>query len=201
MGTRNLTMVIYKGEPKIAQYGQWDGYPGGQGSTILKFLFKMMNEGRLEEFKERVQKLRWLTKEEIEKLDEIGNWKSSYPYLGRDTGADILNAVLFGKMYIISGLSGKEEIDTNVEFLVDSSDFAEDSLFCEWAYVIDLDKEEFEVYKGFNNHPLNESERFFSLQKEDKKYKPVRLIKSYSIKSLPSFEEMVNDCSPNDSEE
>ena len=52
MGTRNLTMVIHKEEPKIAQYGQWDGYPSGQGSTALKFLFKMMNEDK--EFAEKL---------------------------------------------------------------------------------------------------------------------------------------------------
>jgi len=27
MGTRHLTMVIQNKEPKVAQYGQWDGYP------------------------------------------------------------------------------------------------------------------------------------------------------------------------------
>lgn len=30
MGTRNLTMLISDGETKVAQYGQWDGYPGEQ---------------------------------------------------------------------------------------------------------------------------------------------------------------------------
>lgn len=38
MGTRNLTFVIDKeGQVKVAQYGQWDGYPSGQGATILEF--------------------------------------------------------------------------------------------------------------------------------------------------------------------
>ena len=39
MGTRNLTLVKDKeGKTKVAQYGQWDGYPEGQGSTILNFI-------------------------------------------------------------------------------------------------------------------------------------------------------------------
>lgn len=38
MGTRNLTVVINNGKPCIAQYGQWDGYPQGQGYTIFDFL-------------------------------------------------------------------------------------------------------------------------------------------------------------------
>jgi hypothetical protein len=38
MGTRHLIKVIYNKETKVAQYGQWDGYPDGQGLTILNFL-------------------------------------------------------------------------------------------------------------------------------------------------------------------
>ena len=38
MGTRNLTVVYVDGEYRVAQYGQWDGYPSGQGMTCLKFL-------------------------------------------------------------------------------------------------------------------------------------------------------------------
>ena len=38
MGTRNLTMVYLNGEYKVAQYGQWDGYPEATGCLILKFL-------------------------------------------------------------------------------------------------------------------------------------------------------------------
>ena len=38
MGTRNLTIVHSNGEYKVAQYGQWDGYPEGLGIQLLKYL-------------------------------------------------------------------------------------------------------------------------------------------------------------------
>ena len=44
MGTRNLTIVYVDGEYKVAQYGQWDGYPEGQGATCLDFLRNKMDE-------------------------------------------------------------------------------------------------------------------------------------------------------------
>ena len=39
MGTRNLTKVIDKeGNIRVAQYGQFDGYPSGQGANIVGFI-------------------------------------------------------------------------------------------------------------------------------------------------------------------
>ena len=57
MGTRNLTVVKYKDEYKIAQYGQWDGYPNGQGVTILSFLLK---EGNIEKLKKALERVRFI---------------------------------------------------------------------------------------------------------------------------------------------
>lgn len=37
--------------------------------------------------------------------------------------------------------------------MADSATFLKDSLFCEWAYIINLDTEELEVYEGFNKRP------------------------------------------------
>ena len=47
MGTRNLTAVYIDGEYKVAQYGQWDGYPEGQGMTALTFLRDKMDTNSL----------------------------------------------------------------------------------------------------------------------------------------------------------
>ena len=38
MGTRNLIIVKLKGEVKVSQYCQWDGYPTGQGADLAKFI-------------------------------------------------------------------------------------------------------------------------------------------------------------------
>ena len=54
MGTRNLTMVISQEKTKVAQYGQWDGYPEGQGVKILSILKKVdMSELKKKEEEEQ----------------------------------------------------------------------------------------------------------------------------------------------------
>ena len=49
MGTRNLVCVVKGGEYKVAQYGQWDGYPTGQGETIVEFLLQRMDRAMFEQ--------------------------------------------------------------------------------------------------------------------------------------------------------
>ena len=53
MGTRNLTCVVKNGEFVVAQYGQWDGYPDGNGFKILEFLEKI----NLDDFNKKVENL------------------------------------------------------------------------------------------------------------------------------------------------
>jgi hypothetical protein len=204
MGTRNLTMVISNGETKVAQYGQWDGYPSGNGVIVLDFL----TNTNLDEFKKKLNKVIFTNgnkEKEIQKwLKSIGcenGWmtgeqsklyQKKYPYLTRDNGANILQMIMDGE---------EDEI-----WITDSTEFAGDSLFCEWAYLIDLDKNKLEVYEGFNNEPLTIEDRFFYLmqgsleenkeRKEngiDSEYFPIKMIKSYDLNNLPLEDEFLND--------
>ena len=60
----------------------------------------------------------------------------------------------------------------------DSYEFAKDSLYCEWAYIIDFDKNAFEVYKGLNTMGIRPEDRFFSLMR---KVMTTTRLKSYSL--------------------
>lgn len=196
MGTRHLIAVQLDNQYRVAQYGQWDGYPSGQGKTVLEFLKSMDRK----KFEERLRQSSFLSDDEIEginkqikddRLEE--KWQRKWPHLSRDAGADILQMVQDSE----AGLK-----------LKDSIAFAADSLFCEFAYVIDLDKNVMEVHGGFNKTPPATGDRFASLpieQPEHRKGQPiehyqVRLIKSYPLDALPTQEQMEKDCDGGDEE-
>ena len=182
MGTRNLTVVFMDGEYKVAQYGQWDGYPEGQGITCFNFLHDKMDESK---FREKLKKLHFIDdKDRSALLEEFGanrdgtissynyeRFKKAYPELHRDTAAKILEMIQ----------------DGSVRFLKNDIDFAADGLYCEWAYVIDLDKRCFEVYTGFHKEPLTEKDRFYFLKdKEDGAYSGVHMVAQWDIDNLPT---------------
>jgi hypothetical protein len=177
MGTRHLIAVYKDGQHRIAQYGQWDGYPSGQGATVLKFLNDVNAVGMLRNH--RLDGCRFLTNQEAEKINDIG----LHPQLSRNLGADILDLAA----------------SVNTLALVDSIDFAADSLFCEWAYVIDFDTNVLEVYKGFNTEPA--TGRFKDMPTDpDSEYKPVTLIKTYPLNQLPTEEQFIKDCEEEEEE-
>lgn len=128
MGTRHLIEVKdSKGNLKVSQYCQWDGYPTGAGSGIVDFLKK---EGNIEKLDKALDKVRFFNKEEWEKLvDEYENHnketiKYVEEFISRDLSVDILDNIIN---------TDKKEV-----LLQDSSDFKKDTLMCEWYYLIDL---------------------------------------------------------------
>jgi hypothetical protein len=143
MGTRNLTKVIDKdGVTKVAQYGQWDGYPEGQGVNALIHAYSH----RLLESK--LDNCHFLSDEEIEGYDSILGVSGKpivevYPTLSRDTCAEILGYVTYSVGEVP---------------LVDHSDFESDGLFCEGVYTINFQTREFiSTYGGHTlTHRLDE---------------------------------------------
>lgn len=136
MGTRHLIIVKSENKTKVAQYGQWDGYPTGQGKDIATFL--QSKEFKLDEFKKHVDALKFITKKEsdaffnspaIQKM-KSEDFTKKYPEFSRDTGAKLLPLIQKG----------------NVSKLTNHKSFLKDGLFCEYAYELDLNKKTVTVY-------------------------------------------------------
>jgi hypothetical protein len=158
------------------------------GIEILKFLGENFNK---DAFIKGLKKVAIVTDDEVElfyqacgkkpseKFVNIAvceTFKRKYPELSRDTsGSELLQQIQRGV----------------VKYSKPAIDFAAASLFCEYCYVIDLDKYTFEIYKGFNKSPLPQNERFaFLNDRHNNEYYPVRHLSTYKLKSLPTDEEL-----------
>lgn len=139
MGTRNLTKVIDKdGTLRVAQYGQWDGYPSAQGVNILEFISQY---GMLDKIEKSLVKCRfveqqvidnaWFAYEAQSKWDELrkdfNGFGIAFPSLSRDTGSDILKVIVYS-----------EDVA-----LYNDSEFENDGLFCEGVYTLNYQTREF----------------------------------------------------------
>ncbi|MGI9568837.1 MAG: hypothetical protein ACR2PH_03660, partial [Desulfobulbia bacterium] len=98
----------------------------------------------------------------------------------RDMGAEILKHIM-------------ENEGVKVQ---NSVSFAGDSLFCEWAYLIDLDNDKLEVYVGFNRGKGGRfQEGDMELEKSNSKEysEAIGLIKTYDLSDLPNEEEFCKE--------
>jgi len=135
MGTRHKQSVITKeGELKIQQYGQWDGYPSGQGLGILNYL----RTGNLDEYQKNLNKIPIATDEQLSKVNEDKNWTVNYPYLSCDCGDKIHKLIEEGKVKFVQHIDEEEA-----------------RKWCEGFYTIDFSKNEFTSECHGKKHSFN----------------------------------------------
>ncbi|RYO92280.1 hypothetical protein DL766_001771 [Monosporascus sp. MC13-8B] len=221
MGTRHLILVYYKGQYRIARYGQWDGYPEGQGATVLCFVSDPENLSKLRAVLDAEGMLYEPT---VDQLDawyaemqrayqehytrplptdkrELQGWRSIlypgqdvYPSVSRDTGADIL--------WLVADATAEKPVPIvrKIEFLTDTG-------LCEWAYVVDLDEHVLEVYgslkySGTRGLPvLGDGSRFQRVEGLKDAESLPSLVGTFPFDNLPSEEEFVSSLSPAKAEE
>tara|TARA_Y100000004_G_scaffold154497_1_gene178674 strand:- start:364 stop:1083 length:720 start_codon:yes stop_codon:yes gene_type:complete len=212
MGTRHLTIVKQKGEVKVAQYGQWDGYPDGVGTDIVNFLHEIKSPEMMERFRRRVALCRWATQEEIDSINEAmemteleAPMNQLYPEFSRDTSARLLWLIMNGKknyllpnnqqprlgatQFNLAAATVAEEESKEATLLNNSIDFGNDRMFCEWAWVIDLDEDKLECYCGYRtcDGPKGIFEEFDN---------PVRLQASFDLPIKEDYGEFIARCEP-----
>lgn len=176
MPTRYLTVVVKDGNTAIAQYGHFDGYPSGKGKEILEtlrcdtaqYIAKQLHRCVL------LSDAEYRSYFKNHMLDEDA-LAEAHPNFWWEDGAALLKVLL--------------ETDLQLTIYSDYS-FGYDSIQCEWAYVVDYDKQVFEIYKGWNQHPLAPNDRFYYNGYQRDGFYPVRMVAEYSLNALPEPKEM-----------
>ena len=143
MGTRGIWGFV-KNEKKKVTYNHFDSYPSVLGEGIVKFLDETTNS-QLENIFDKI-----ILVNETEEVDE--ETLSKFSYLrnkGVSSGDDWYS--------YLRESQGKPEIyrDTDLLYMIDSEDFLEDAIFCEWAYIYNLDTKTLNVYKSEKNSNEN----------------------------------------------
>lgn len=143
LGTRGAFGVRINEQDKLT-YNHFDSYPSGLGVDIKKDITEILADP--------ARGMKWLRKyakdlvlvesdetptpKQVERLREYANTSVS-------TGS-------LGEWYVLlRELQGKLAETLKVGYMIDRRAFVNDSLFCEYAYIVNLDTEKLEVYRGF----------------------------------------------------
>lgn len=182
MGTRGAVCVKLDGE-LYATYNHFDSYPDGLGTDIVAFCKGVAEKQRFAIFTERFRHIVVVeedgnpTPEEQQKYIDAGFYDAS---VGNQTSTDWYNLLrnLQGAAILDAILDGK------CQHWIDGKDFLKDSLFCEYAYLIDLDAKELLFFKGFNKEPDENSPLPFE-QVPINNYYPVRFQGKVALNAIP----------------
>lgn len=145
MGTRGLYGLRKNGIDKTS-YNHFDSYPEGLGNDILKFI-KNHSVKEMNDFYDRII---MVDESSTPTAEEIANCKNN-----GSINLTVSSRSVDDWYCLLRELQGDLESLYKCEFayMTDGQDFIKDSLFCEYAYIINLDTNMLEFYRGFQHSP------------------------------------------------
>jgi len=173
MGTRGLMGVRVDGVDKLT-YNHWDSYPSALGEDILEYL-KTVD---IDEEAEKARSLRLVQEDDRPTTVDIEKYKQ---YCNLKVGEKSAKTWYC----LLRELQGKLHQTMLAGVMIDSHEFINDSLFCEWAYVVNFDERVLEVYKGFQREPHAKGRYASAVCSPEQGYYPCALIKEFSLNDLP----------------
>lgn len=167
MGTRGLMAFAHDGQIK-GTYNHYDSYPSGLGRDVVTW-------ARNADFTEAIAKFARLQaiNEDEKPTDEQRAQLAEYTNTNVSTGDD-----WYATLREAQGDPGKT---LDAGFYSEYTEFALDSLFCEWAYVVDLDNRTVEIYRGFQKTPPKNGRWVGQRQEDHRGYYPVELVAVYDV--------------------
>lgn len=156
MGTRGAVGFRTNKQDKIT-YNHFDSYPSGLGQDVLDFI----RRHSLEEIKTAAQNIQLIQKNSIPTEEQI---RECMPW----TNLSVSNQSTSDWYCLLREAQGNLDayID-GLKYMTDNQSFLLDSLFCEYAYIINVDTNQLEFYSGFNKKSRERKGRYANIRPED----------------------------------
>jgi len=143
MGTRGALGYVgtIEGErlTKVS-YNHYDSYPSELGCRVVEYIQSKNFGGIYNDFTsiELVDENAFPTKEQVKRCS-----------LAETTNLEVSLQSEEDWYCLLRGAHGRLDMYADVGYMIDSKEFLYDSLFCEWAYILNMDTKELEIYRGF----------------------------------------------------
>lgn len=180
MGTRGLFGFLCDNRLKM-MYNHFDSYPSHLGVEAIRAIQRI----NLQLAKTRINNIRLITHDYELNQDDINKHK-------KFANTNVSTHDLTEPYCLLRKLQGNflAYLNGEADLMIDSLDFARDSLFCEWAWIINLDDKILEVYRGFqhNKHNCGRFAMFapLCLDRRPNQYYPIKLIRTITFKHIRS---------------
>lgn len=176
MGTRGLVGFRLESKDYLA-YNHFDSYPSGLGQEVIEQLAQL----NIEELPDAVRSLTLVT-------DDTPIAKDAVERLKAYTELHVSEQSTEDWYCLLHGAQGNLVAYLEIELMPDNAAFIRDSLFCEWAYIINLDSDKLEVWRGFQKLP--DPNNRYGQEADDSGYYPCTMLTQFPLKSVTTADIM-----------
>ena len=170
MGTRGLWGFRKNGVDKLT-YNHYDSYPDYLGYKIINFI----QQHDLEELVSIYNRIVLVDEEQPATAEAMVLCK-------KFSDVDVSTKSIRDWYCLLRRAQGCPEVYANgLRFMIDSADFIKNSLFCEFAYIINLDDNVLEFWVGFQHKP-DKTNRYGNV-KLDGHY-PCKMLKAFNLNDI-----------------
>ncbi len=179
MGTSGLMGVRVDGVDKLT-YNHFDSYPSGLGEDIVTDIRKMLSEIGLNKMRALAASMKLVDERAVPSAEAMKDFAGSTDNSVGDGNSSWYN--------LTRDLQGKLYPTLQAGVMCKANDFIFDSLFCEWAYIINFDDGTLEIYKGFQRNP-HVNGRYSSMKPTGRgmgEYFPCALVLTLPLDDIPN---------------
>ncbi|HBD95379.1 MAG TPA: hypothetical protein DC057_14520 [Spirochaetia bacterium] len=172
MGTRGIYGFYKDGVDKLT-YKHMDSYPSYLGAEIIDFI----KTTSIEELNKIFDKIILVngdskpTEEQIKECEDFTNLGVS------NQSTSDWYCILRNSQGDLNAYKG------NLKYMIDNKGFIKDSLFCEWGYIINLDDNILEIYRGLIRSRNSRNNRYWTLKHNG--YCACEIIKTFPLNNIP----------------